>query len=80
MSTPQYGTREQLAEHLTANGFPTKLSYLHFICAPSSGTTGPPVEHYWGHRPIYNLEKGLAWARNRATAKRKRTQPRTSAA
>jgi hypothetical protein len=71
MSTapPQFVTRAQLAEQLTKNGFPIKLAYLNWL---ENQRSGPPVAHYWGQRPIYDVEQALAWARNRTTKRRPR--------
>jgi hypothetical protein len=83
-SKPENVTRDKLAEFLTENGFPISLNFLNAICAPSSGVDGPPIEYYWGKRPIYNTKKGLKWARARTTAAgkpgrisppRRKTQP-----
>jgi hypothetical protein len=57
---PLYGVRAQVAEHLTKNGFPIKPSYLDHL---EWQGIGPPVSHYWGNRPIYDLAECLEWAR-----------------
>jgi hypothetical protein len=69
-STAEFVPRPQLAERLTAAGFPISNSRLSKICAPSSGISGPPVAYWLGRRPIYNVEEAIAWARYLASAKR----------
>jgi hypothetical protein len=54
-------TRDQLLEVLNANGIPIGRSTLVKLCAPSCGQ-GPPIEAWWGKRPLYSAKKGLAWA------------------
>ncbi len=63
--TPKFGTRADVAEFLTANGYPTPLSTLHKLSIPSVGQ-GPPVHHFWSGRPIYELAAALRWAQERA--------------
>jgi hypothetical protein len=70
-------TRAQLAEHLTKNGFPIKLAYLNWL---ENQRSGPPVAHYWGQRPIYDLAECLTWARNRSTKRRPRQANKNNAA
>lgn len=60
-----YGTRDQLVDCLRENGFPGSKSQMDKLCMPSCGD-GPPVAYWWGRRPIYHLDEGLAWARARA--------------
>jgi len=57
-------TREQLRHELNARGYVMSESHFHTICLPSRNA-GPPVAKYWGRRPLYELEAGLAWAENR---------------
>jgi hypothetical protein len=57
-------TRRQLAEFLTASGYPISLSYLEKLSAPSLGQ-GPPTSARWGRRPLYDPEEALRWAENR---------------
>ena len=54
-------TRDQLLDVLNANGIPIGRSTLVKLCAPSCGQ-GPPIEAWWGKRPLYSPKKGLAWA------------------
>ena len=60
-------TREQLRHELNARGYVMSASYFHKICLPS-WNEGPPVAKYWGKRPLYNLDDGLAWAEGRCKA------------
>jgi hypothetical protein len=64
-------TRDQLREFLNAEGFPLGESTFEKICMPSRNE-GPEVEAYWGGRPLYSPERGLAWARSRLSKTRKR--------
>jgi hypothetical protein len=57
-------TRKQLAEHLRGCGFPIGNSALVKICSPAIGQ-GPPVAAYWGKRPLYDPDQGVAWAEAR---------------
>lgn len=54
-------TRKQLAEKLRDTGYPIGDSTLAKLCAPSVGE-GPPVAAYWGRRPLYKFDDGVAWA------------------
>jgi len=62
-------TREQLCQRLNERGYPITASYFNKVCSPSVNA-GPPVAKYWGKRPLYHLEAGLAWAEARCTAQR----------
>jgi hypothetical protein len=57
-------TRKQLAEFLTASGYPISYSVLNKLCMPSNGQ-GPPVDVWWGARALYHPDTGLAWAESR---------------
>ena len=57
-------TRQQLAEELRKAGYPIGNSTLVKLCAPANGE-GPRVTAYWGKRPLYELDDGLAWAETR---------------
>jgi hypothetical protein len=57
-------TRKQLGEHLRKLGCPIGNSTLVKLCAPSIGQ-GPPACAWWGNRPLYDLEDGIAWAEAR---------------
>src|SRR5215471_3525874 len=65
-------TREQVAVYLSMSGFPITLSTLEKLCAPAIGD-GPPVEMWWGRRPLYSPEQCLAWARARLSPTPKAT-------
>jgi hypothetical protein len=74
LSLPEYVTREQLREHLVKLGYPITAGTLSQLCAPSRGE-GPEIAGYWGQRPIYRLETGIAWARARLRHKPYRVHP-----
>jgi hypothetical protein len=57
-------TREQLRLRLNDHGFPITYGYFSQLCLPSRGN-GPPIAKWWGARPLYDLEAGLAWAEGR---------------
>jgi hypothetical protein len=61
------GTRRQLLQAINDHGIPMGASTLNRLCMPSSNQ-GPPIAGWWGRRPLYDLEKGLAWARGLLTA------------
>jgi len=61
-------TREQLRLKLNERGFPLTASYFNKISLPSVNS-GPPVAKWWGKRPLYTLEEGIAWAESRCTAR-----------
>jgi hypothetical protein len=69
-------TREQLRLFLATNGFPLGKSTLDKICSPAVNT-GPPIEAWFGRRPLHSPEKGLAWARSRLTRSRGDLQSHT---
>jgi hypothetical protein len=60
----EYMTRAQLAEFLTARGFPISRSTLDKLSMPSRGE-GPPAVGFWGNRALYAPDRGLAWAKRR---------------
>jgi hypothetical protein len=60
----EYLTRAQLAEFLTARGYPISRSTLAKLCAPARGE-GPPAIGFWSNRALYDPARALAWARNR---------------
>jgi hypothetical protein len=62
----------QLAEFLTAAGFPTSKSTMSKYCAPSLNI-GPPVEAYWGKLPAFRPSRSLEWARQRLRPPMRRT-------
>jgi hypothetical protein len=59
-------TRAELAEFLTANGFPITRSTLNKWAMPSRGRNdGPEPEGYWGKHMLYSPDKALEWAKRR---------------
>jgi hypothetical protein len=60
----EYLTRAQLAEFLTARGFPISRSTLDKMAMPSR-SEGPPAVGLWGNRLLYDPERALAWAKRR---------------
>jgi hypothetical protein len=62
-------TRKQLLFELTERGYPITESYWNKINLPSVGS-GPPVFRFFGKRPLYRLEDGIAWAESRCTTAR----------
>jgi len=65
-------TRSELREFLNSEGFPLGESTFEKICMPSRGE-GPPIEFFWGNRPLYKPERGLEWARSRLSQTKRRT-------
>jgi hypothetical protein len=57
-------TREQLRQRLNERGYVISAGYFSRLCLPSRNM-GPPIETWWGSRPLYDLEAGLAWAEGR---------------
>lgn len=70
-------TRRQLAEYLTANGYPTSVHTLNRLCQPSIGL-GPPACGRWGvgGGDLYEPEEGLEWAKARAAEAKDRPRYR----
>jgi hypothetical protein len=60
----QYMTRRQLAELLSASGYPISVSTLDKLSMPSRGE-GPPAAGFWGNRALYDPNEALAWAKKR---------------
>ena len=60
----EYMTRRQLAEFLTARGFPISKSTLDKLSMPSRDE-GPPPVGFWANRAFYDPSKALAWAKDR---------------
>jgi hypothetical protein len=54
-------TRAELCAELRQLGFPISMAKLNKLCAPSENK-GPPVDSWWGPRPLYTLDAGIAWA------------------
>ena len=48
---------------------PISAAYWNKICLPSRGD-GPPVEIYWGGRPMYRQSKLCTWSISRFSNKR----------
>jgi hypothetical protein len=68
LPTPeQLLTREQLRLKLSELGYPLTESYFQKICLPTFNA-GPPVAKWWGKRPLYYLEAGVAWAESRCSS------------
>lgn len=57
-------TREQLRLKLNELGYPLTQSYFNKLCLPSVNA-GPPVASWFGKRPLYTLDGGIAWAEAR---------------
>ena len=57
-------TRKQLAEFLRSAGYPVTIHALNKSCMPSRND-GPPVDSYWGKRPLYDATAALRWAEAR---------------
>ncbi len=58
--------RKQIPAFLEANGRPISLSYLNRLCLPSRNA-GPPVETWFGRKPLYAPEQVLQWAQARCS-------------
>jgi hypothetical protein len=71
-------TRKQLGEFLRASGYPISDSILNKLCAPSVGA-GPPVDAWWGARPLYTPDAGITWAERRLRPARASDQLSASA-
>jgi hypothetical protein len=71
-------TRSQLGEHLRLMGYPIGASTLVKICAPAIGQ-GPPVAAWWGRRPLYDADDGVAWAEGRLRAERRECDSKAKA-
>jgi hypothetical protein len=54
-------TRTELVAQLRERGYPITKSKLDKMCAPSVNQ-GPPIDSWWGPRPLYDLDQGIAWA------------------
>ena len=77
-SSSPFLTREQLCQQLNDHGYPIPLSYFNLLCLPSQGL-GPPVAKWWGPRPLYDLDAGLAWAESRCTPSKPGHRPAKAA-
>jgi hypothetical protein len=67
-------TRRQLAAHLRELGYPISDSVMNKLCAPAVGE-GPPVAVWWGNRPLYDVDAGIAWAEARTRPVRQGDAP-----
>jgi hypothetical protein len=54
-------TRAELVDKLRERGFPVSMAKMNKLCSPSVGQ-GPPVDSWWGPRPLYDIDQGIAWA------------------
>ena len=57
-------TREALAEYLRKLGLPISISWLEKLYG-AEGEGGPPIECYWGRRPMTRRSQARAWAQDR---------------
>jgi len=65
-------TRERLLVFLNDEvGVPISESTLAKMCAPTCGK-GPPVEAWWGMRPLYSRVTARTWALELLKARRSR--------
>ena len=67
--TKRHYTRAELCAKLREIGFPISMAKLNKLCAPSENK-GPPVASWWGPRPLYDLDHGIAWAEGLLRSKR----------
>jgi hypothetical protein len=58
---PERLTRRQAAEFLGERGYPIRFSTLAKLSAPSRGE-GPPVDCWFGRRPLYRPNALIDWA------------------
>jgi hypothetical protein len=64
-------TRKELAAFLRdEHGYPVGDSTINKLCAPTVNE-GPPVVGWWGNRPLYDPDEGVAWAEARLKAVRR---------
>lgn len=61
---PQYFTRPEAAEWLTANGYPISKTYLGKL----AHTGGSPIYRIFGNRALYTPSDLLEWAQARISA------------
>jgi hypothetical protein len=67
-------TRKELGAALRERGYPISDSKLNKMCAPAQNL-GPPVDGWWGRRPLYDLDPGVAWAEALIRSERSVLQP-----
>src|ERR1700678_474995 len=64
-------TRKQLAAFLREErGYPIGKSTLDKLCMPTVNH-GTPVAGWWGSRPLYDPDEGVAWAEARLRSTRR---------
>jgi hypothetical protein len=68
-------TRTELCAELRERGYPISKAKMDKMCAPAIGQ-GPPVDGWWGPRPLYDLDKAVAWAEALLKAHRSALQSR----
>ncbi len=66
-------TRAELGAELRARGFPISNSKLNKMAAPAVNQ-GPPVDSWWGRRPLYDIGAGVAWAESLLRSERSSLQ------
>jgi hypothetical protein len=54
-------TRKELGAKLRELGLPISDSKLNKMCAPAQNL-GPPVDVWFGRRPLYDIDAGILWA------------------
>jgi hypothetical protein len=64
-------TRAQLRDFLNSRGFPLGEGTFDKLCMPKRGE-GPPVDAWWGRRPLYRPSRGLEWAKSRLCKSREK--------
>ena len=57
-----HATRREIVGHLTKAGFPISLHGLNHLCANDEGL---PAAGVWRGQFLYDVDKAIAWARNR---------------
>jgi hypothetical protein len=64
-------TRKELGALLRDEcGYPVSDSTLNKLCM-ATVNEGPPVAGWWGSRPLYDPDEGVAWAEARLKAPRR---------
>jgi hypothetical protein len=53
--------RAELVKELNERGYPLSMATMNKLCSPLVNK-GPPVDSWWGQRPLYDLDQGIAWA------------------
>ena len=70
-------TRKELGAALRKLGLPISDSKLNKVCAPSVNL-GPPVDVWFGRRPLYDIYQGIAWAESLLRSERSSLQDTTA--